>query len=48
MRNTLLNREVLVCADSITRSWGGQPDDEMLHHDDRAFCTLWYSRYGIE
>jgi len=26
----LLNLEVLVCADSITRSWGGQPDDGNL------------------
>jgi len=44
----LLNREVLVCADSITRSWGGQPDNEMLQREGRAFCTLWYRRHGIE
>jgi len=32
----LLNREVLVCADSIIRSWGGQPDDGILQRDSRA------------
>jgi hypothetical protein len=35
-RNPLLNREVLVCADSITRSRGGQPDGGMLQRDGRA------------
>jgi len=30
MQNPLLNREVLVCADSITRSWEGQPDDGIM------------------
>jgi len=36
MQNPRLNREVLVCADSITRSQGGQPDDGILQRDDRA------------
>ena len=35
-------------ADSIIRSWGGQPDNEMLQRDDRAFRTLWYERHGVE
>jgi len=35
-RNPLLNREVLVCADSIIRSWGGQPDDGILQRDGRT------------
>jgi hypothetical protein len=35
-RNPLLNREVLVCADSITRSRGGQPDGGILQRDGYA------------